>query len=82
MKSGFKDPIAIKTQKPISKPKNGSNWNFTCPQYDDRTGSSINAGTHYGVGHKQPVGKSGNPAKTVPVLPMGKVKTMKDDSKG
>lgn len=58
MKSGFKDPIAIKKQDPKDKPVDGkkSPWDFTCPQYDQRSSCFVNAGTHYGVGHKQPVG--------------------------
>ena len=84
MKSGFKDPTAIKNQKPQDEPQDGkkSPWDFRCPQYDQRTGSFINAGTHYGVGRKVPVGRVGNPKMTVPTLPHGKVDTMENDKKG
>ncbi len=84
MKSGFNDPLAIKNQKPQDKPKDGKKtpWDFTCPQYDHRTSSFVNAGTHYGVGKKQPVGNSGNPKTRVPTMPFGKVNTMKIDEKG
>ena len=84
MKSGFKDPIAVKNQHPKDHPKNGKSfgWDFTCPQYDERTSSSLNAGTHYGVGHRQPVGHKGDPSKSASVLPMGRVKTMRDDERG
>ena len=84
MKSGFHDPIGIKTQKPKDKPLDGKNspWDFTCPQYDQRSSNFVNAGTHYGVGHNQPVGHSGNPKTSVSVLPKGRVKTMEVDEKG
>jgi len=83
MKSGFNDPIAIKNQKPKDKPKDGKNtpWDFTCPQYDQRSSSFVNAGTHYGVGHKQPVGHSSTPKQRVPTMPFGNVNTMKVDEK-
>jgi len=84
MKSGFKDPTAIKSQRPEDKPVDGkkSPWDFRCPQYDERSSSFVNAGTHYGVGHKQPVGREGNPKQFVDVLPQGRVRTMRDDEKG
>lgn len=77
METGFKDPLAIKHQDPKDKPKDGKNspWDFTCPQYDQRSSCFVNAGTYYGVGHKQPVGKdkiSSNDA-----IPKGRVKTLK-----
>lgn len=75
MKSGFKDPIAPKgSQKTMKSP-----WNFDQPKYDERTSCYVNAGSHYGVGHRQPVGHHGNPSQRAVTLPMGKVKTMKDD---
>lgn len=81
MKSGFTDPIAIKKQEPKDHPKDGNKtpWDFTCPQYDQRTSCFVNAGTHYGVGHKQPVGHEGNPKSVVDILPRGKVNTMEVD---
>lgn len=84
MKSGFKDPIAIKNQHPKDKPEDGkkSPWDFTCPQYDQRSSYFVNAGTHYGVAHKQPVGHSGSPKKDAPVLPKGRVNTMETDEVG
>jgi hypothetical protein len=83
-KSGFHDPIAVKNPKPAFKPHNGSKspWDFTCPTYDQRTSNFINAGTHYGIGHRQPVGHSEDPKPRVSVLPFGRVKTMRDDEKG
>ena len=77
MKSGFKDPIAIKNQKPMDKPVDGkkSPWDFTCPQYDQRSSCFINAGTNYGVGHTQPVGSLSQSKSEV--IPTGHVDTMK-----
>jgi len=77
MKTGFKDPIAAKEGKKMK-----SQWDFTCPDYDERSSCYVNAGSHYGVGHRQPVGHTGNPKSTSPVLPKGRVKTMQDDTVG
>lgn len=84
MKSGFKDPIAIKKQSPKDHPKDGkkSPWDFTCPQYDERSSCFVNAGTHYGVGHRQPVGKHGNPSEKAATLPSGRPATMEVDEAG
>lgn len=84
MKSGFKNPIAIKRQEPKDHPKSGKNspWDFRCPQYDERSSSFVNAGSHYGVGHKNPVGHTNDPKMFAPTLPYGHVKTMRDDEKG
>lgn len=81
MKSGFKDPTAIKSQKPQDKPKDGKNspWDYRCPQYDQRSSRFVQAGTNYGVGHKQPVGHSSNAKQRVPTMPFGYVNTMKTD---
>ena len=83
-KSGFADPIKIKDQNPECMPEDGvkSPWDFRCPQYDQRSSSFVNAGTHYGVGHRQPVGHSGNPKVVVDVLPQGRKNTTQDDDKG
>ena len=83
-KSGFHDPIAIKNQRPKDKPHNGakSPWDFTAPYYDQRTSNFVNAGTHYGVGHRQPVGHSENPKQSAACLPFGRVNTMTDDDRG
>ena len=84
MKTGFKDPTAIKKQDPKDKPVDGkkSPCDFTCPQYDQRSSCFVNAGTHYGIGHKQPVGHEGNPKSKVDVLPFGRPSTMKVDEAG
>lgn len=74
MKTGFKDPIEVKEGKKIKSP-----WNFDAPPYDERTSCYVNAGSHYGVGHRQPVGHSGNPKSTSPVLPKGRPNTMEVD---
>ncbi len=82
MKSGFKDPIAIKNHKPEDKPVDGKNspWDFRCPQYDQRSSCFVNAGTHYGVGHNQPVGTK--EYRNDGTIPMGRVNTMRIDEKG
>jgi len=74
MKTGFKDPIAVKEGKKVKNP-----WKFDQPPYDERTSCYVNAGTNYGVGHRQPVGRSGNPKSSVDVLPKGRVNTMETD---
>lgn len=72
MKTGFKDPIAPKSGKMKKSP-----WDYTCPKYDERSSCYVNAGTHYGVGHRNPVGHKDNPKSRVPTLPYGRVNTMK-----
>lgn len=83
-KTGFADPVKIKDQNPECQPEDGvkSPWDFRCPQYDQRSSNFINAGTHYGVGHKQPIGHEGNPKQFVDVLPQSRVKTMQVDDLG
>jgi hypothetical protein len=74
MKSGFSDPIKVKEGKKMKSP-----WNFDAPQYDERSSCYVNAGSHYGVGHRQPVGHEGNPKTTSPVLPKGRANPMEVD---
>lgn len=83
-KTGFADPAAIKEQNPKDKPVEGKGitWDFRCPQYDQRSSNFVNAGTHYGVAHRQPVGHKGDPKTVVDVLPQGRVNTLQDDDKG
>lgn len=84
-KSHFADPDRIKSQEPKDHPVDGkkSPWDFTCPQYDQRSSNFVSAGTHYGTGINQPVGHEGNPKQKVDVLPYGvKQNTMRDDEKG
>lgn len=83
-KPNFADPIKIKNQNPEDKPEDGvkSPWDFRCPQYDQRSSNFVNAGTHYGVGHRQPVGHPGNPKRVVDVLPQGRMNTLQDDDLG
>ena len=76
-RSGFKDPIAVKEGKHMKSP-----WDFTCPDYDERSSCYVNAGSHYGVGHRQPIGHEANPKSSSPVLPTGRVNTMKVDDTG
>lgn len=83
-KSGFSDPARIKAQNPKDKPRDGVGveWDFRCPQYDQRSSNFVNAGTHYGVAHKQPVGHRGDPEQFVDCLPQSRKKTMQDDDLG
>lgn len=75
-KTGFKDPIAIKSQTPPDKPVDGKNtpWDYRCPQYDQRSSVFVNAGTDYGVGHRQPVGSES--VTMAGGVPYGKVDTL------
>lgn len=83
-KSGFADPDRIKEQNPQDKPEDGikSPWDFRCPQYDQRSSNFINAGTHYGIGMKQPIGHKDDPKQYVDVLPQTRVNTTQDDDLG
>lgn len=83
-KSGFADPDRIKEQNPKDKPVDGkpSIWDWRCPQYDQRSSNFINAGTHYGVGIKQPIGHKGNPKRVVDVLPQTRKDTLQNDDLG
>ena len=82
--SHFKEPNAIKNQRPKDKPKDGINspWDFRCPQYDQRSSNFVNAGTHYGSGINQPIGHEGNGKAYVDVLPFGRPPTMQVDEEG
>jgi len=75
MKTGFKDPIAPPEGKEKKSP-----WDFRAPLYDERTSCYVDAGSHYGVGHKNPVGHKGPAKQHVDTLPFGRIKTMEDDS--
>jgi len=79
MKSGFKETNSIKNQRPKDKPVNGKNspWDFTCPQYDQRSSSFVRAGTTYGIGINQPTGHKGEAKLYADCLPFGKFETMR-----
>lgn len=75
MKNNFKDPIAVKGEtKKIKNP-----WNFDQPQYDERSSCFVNAGSHYGVGYRTPVGHMGNSKQNAKTLPEYHAKTIKVD---
>jgi hypothetical protein len=59
-----------------------SPWDFRCPQYDQRSGNFVNAGTHYGVGYRNPIGHMGPAKQEVPSLPRHRVDTMQEDDLG
>ena len=61
MRHGFKDPDAIKTQKPLDSNQARSRQVFGAqqPNYDERSGFFVSQGTDYGTGMRQPVGGEG-----------------------
>lgn len=65
MEKNFADPIAPKKAEKKANPF----WSFECPPYDERSSCFVNAGSYYGIGHKQPVGHSDDPKQIVGVLP-------------
>jgi len=73
MRKTFKEPNAIKNQKPKDIEK--SPWRFDTPKYDNRSSCFVNAGTDYGIGINQPVGHSNNPKSRAETMPTG-VKTV------
>ena len=63
MAKNFKNKIEEKPGKQIASP-----WNFDCPHYDERSSCFVNAGSHEGVGYRQPVGSQAHSMKgSVPV---------------
>lgn len=72
MKTGFKDRLEVKNEKGMRSP-----WDFTCPDYDQRSSCFVNAGSHYGVGVKQPIGKTH--ATNKGAIPTGKTMGMTVD---
>jgi len=83
-KSGFADPIKIEDQNPKDFPRDSieSPWDFSCPQYDQRSSVFINAGAHFGVGRRNPVGHTGPAKQEVPCLPNTRRNTTQDDDLG
>lgn len=71
MKTGFSNPIAIKEGKHKKSP-----WDYRAPLYDERTSCYVDAGSHYGIGHKNPIGHKGAVKQRVATLPYGRVNTM------
>lgn len=65
MKKNFKDTIPDLPNTPQRSP-----WDFTCPDYDQRSSKFVNAGEHHGVGYRQPVGTSTHNMKGA--VPVGK----------
>jgi len=82
--SGFADPDRIKNQNPKDFPKDSirSPWDFSCPQYDQRSSNFVNAGSHYGTAMRQPVGHKGPAKQEVDTLPCRRVNTTQDDDLG
>lgn len=82
--SGFADRARIQDQNKKSMPPNSiaSPWDFSCPKYDQRSSNFVNAGTHYGIAMRQPVGHEGNPKVEVPALPCYRRDTQQVDDLG
>lgn len=76
----FKNPIVPRKQHPKDVKK--SPFNYECPQYDNRGGPFVNAGTHYGIGFNVNVGHTGPCKSNVDVLPFGRIDTRSVDEIG
>ncbi len=72
MAKNFPNKIEPKTDKVIQSP-----WDFTCPHYDERSSCYVNAGSHEGVGYRQPVGSKTHSMKGG--VPVGKTMGMTVD---
>ncbi len=72
MKTGFKE-----TNPDLPNKEKKSPFDFTCPDYDERSSCYVNAGSHHGIGHRQPVGHNGDPKQVVDVLPQNRKNGMK-----
>ncbi len=68
-KTGFNNIL-----EPKGKDKK-SPWDFRQPLYDERTSCYVNAGSHSGIGHRNPVGHEGPAKQRVSTLPYGRVNT-------
>lgn len=68
---GFHDPIKPKGKEPKNQPVEGKDtpWTFKHPKYDERSSCFIPGGTHYGIGHNQPVGHEGESKQHVECFP-------------
>lgn len=66
------NPIKEQTAKRAKSP-----WNFDAPHYDERSSCYVNAGSHHGVGHRQPVGTTKHTGKYA--VPVGKHMGLTDD---
>lgn len=64
MKTGFKGPLQPKQTQRKEAP-----WDFRMPEYDERTSCYVNAGSHYGIGQRQPVGHMTGAKNVVEALP-------------
>ncbi len=76
MDKNFKNPIEPKVKKSNVK---SSPWDFRAPHYDERSSCYVDAGTHYGVGYKSPVGHEGDPKTRVDTMPFGNPPTKEID---
>ena len=72
MKKNFPNKIADKNTKTVQNP-----WNFDQPEYDQRSSCYVNAGSHKGVGVRQPVGSITHNMKSA--VPIGRNHEMQVD---
>jgi len=84
MKTGFKDNTAVKGERPkmATEKQNDYIWNYKCPPYDQRNSCFVNAGTHFGVGHRTPVGSFEASSITDGPIPFGRRATMEVEEIG
>lgn len=68
----FKDPIAVKNQTPKKVSKDPF-IELRQPEHYQLDSCYVNAGTNYGVGHRQPVGKM--TASDKGPIPFGRIDT-------
>jgi hypothetical protein len=57
MSKKFKDPIKPRKHDLPEEPPFSLGYTFKTTSYDNRGSAGVNAGTNYGVGFNQPVGK-------------------------
>jgi hypothetical protein len=74
METGFKDRCKVNNPK-----EKKTFWKFKAPVYDERSSCFVRAGSDYGVGKNQPIGKY--EARSMDeVIPKGRVDTLQTDS--
>jgi hypothetical protein len=67
----FKDPIARRKGK-----EKETAWDYRCPTYDERSSCYVNAGSHWGLGFRNPTGHKNAPKTRVETLPFGRPPTL------
>ena len=67
MAKKIKDQVKIHSDQSFKSP-----YDFKSMPYDQRSSSFISAGNQFGVGKRQPIGKTGEPSNQGPI-PFGKI---------